>query len=220
MGASSADTAYEKILDMISTREIKSGDKINESTIANRFGMSRTPVREAIRRLQQDGLVEVRKNQGSFLRKYSYAEMADGYEITAMLTQMACRHLAEKYDQIDESDKQDIEHVFDEMDDCAKNEKKREWVILDRYFHDKLIELTGIWQLQHTYQNLMVWVHQVLWLITPVFVDLQASTDDHRALWRLIQERKAEEAGEFAYRHQLKTIQMIRRLGEFSEGVM
>lgn len=104
MGASSADTAYEKILDMISTREIKSGDKINESTIANRFGMSRTPVREAIRRLQQDGLVEVRKNQGSFLRKYSYAEMADGYEITAMLTQMACRHLAEKYDQIDESD--------------------------------------------------------------------------------------------------------------------
>ncbi len=220
MNSSSADIAYEKMLDMISRREIKSGDKITETTIASQLGMSRTPVREAIRRLQQDGLVEVRKNQGSFLRKYTYAEMADGYEITAMLTQMACRHLTERFHQINPAHIEEIEEKIEEMYQCAKNGQKREWVILDRWYHDKLIELTDIWQLQHTYSNLMVWVHQVLWLITPVFVDLTASTDDHRELLQLIKDGKAEEAGLFAYNHQKKTIEMIRRLGEFSQEML
>ena len=62
MGRSAADEAYDAIHEMISSGSISSGQQIVESAIAESLGMSRTPVREAIRRLQQDGLVEVIRN--------------------------------------------------------------------------------------------------------------------------------------------------------------
>ena len=216
---SSADIAYDYILESISSRKLKGGERLNESTIATALDMSRTPVREAIRRLQQDGLVEVRKNQGSFLRKYTYSEMADGYEITAMLTQMAVRHLAEKYETLDQAGLADIRTTIERMDTYQKEGKKQEWVALDMYFHNCLIELTGIWQLVHTYQNLMVWVNQVLWLISPVFIDLERSTGDHREIMRLIAEKDPEAAGRYAFEHQLRTVKLMRTLGEINDEV-
>src|SRR5919112_4175651 len=79
---------------MIETGELKAGDRLNENALAARLGVSRGPVREACRGLEQSGLVDVVVNRGVFIREVSSREAAELYELRAVLYGLAGRLLA------------------------------------------------------------------------------------------------------------------------------
>lgn len=89
MAKTATDEVYDALHEMISTQKLSPGDRLLEVSIAQMLGVSRTPVREAIRRLQQDGLVEIQPNKGCILKRTTLSEMADGYEIIACVSSMA-----------------------------------------------------------------------------------------------------------------------------------
>jgi len=219
MSKSATDEAYDAIHEMISTRKISSGQQIVEGTIAQMLGMSRTPVREAIRRLQQDGLVEVKPNKGCFLKEITFSEMADGYEIISLLSGMACRHLTAKYNQLSQENIKTARSILDNMKNCCQTQYKREWVELDIRFHKLLIEMTGISQLITMYDHLSLWVNQVLWLVTPLLVDIGESTRDHEKLLELIRAGDQEKSFAFACAHHMKTVQIIRNVAYLNGGL-
>ena len=68
---------------------IAPGERINESQLANRLGVSRAPIREACRQLEKYGLVEVRKNKGTFIRDIKIDEALELYDIRAALEALA-----------------------------------------------------------------------------------------------------------------------------------
>ena len=72
------------------------GDRINEKELALRFGISRGPVREALRSLEATGLVEQIPNRGVFVRQLTAAQADDIYEVRAALFSLAGRLLAER----------------------------------------------------------------------------------------------------------------------------
>lgn len=219
MGRSAADEAYDAIHEMISSGSISSGQQIVESAIAESLGMSRTPVREAIRRLQQDGLVEVIRNKGCFLKKSTFTELADGYEIIAVLSAMACRHLALHQETLDPEDLSSLQEVLENMEACLPQKRIREWVELDIRFHRLLIEMANIWQLSNMYDNLSLCVNQVLWLVTPLFVDCSQSTRDHHTLLKLIAGGKDEEAFQFARTHHMRTVDIIQKMNALGDSI-
>ena len=216
MGKSATDEAYDAIHEMISSRKISSGQQLVENSLANMLGMSRTPVREAIRRLQQDGLVEVKPNKGCFLKEITFSDMADGYEIISLLSGMAFRHLTEKYNQLDPEDIRTVYAILENMKSCCRTQHKREWVELDLRFHKLLIEMTGIPQLISMYDHLSLWVNQVLWLVTPLLVDIGESTRDHEALLELIKAGDQENSFKFGISHHMKTVQIIRNVADLN----
>ena len=79
---------------MIQVGELKAGDRLNENALAMRLGVSRGPVREACRGLEQTGLVDVIVNRGVFVREIGNEEAAAVYDMRAALMRLAGRTLA------------------------------------------------------------------------------------------------------------------------------
>ncbi|MGH3246927.1 MAG: GntR family transcriptional regulator [Trebonia sp.] len=85
---------YERLSDEIVSGQLEEGAPLVEATIATRYGTSRTPVREALRRLEQDGLVE-RGDRGLRVRGRGPEEILEIYEVRILLEAAAARHAAE-----------------------------------------------------------------------------------------------------------------------------
>lgn len=85
---------YARILDEIRAGTLNPGDRLTEADIAERLGISRTPVREAMRQLQSDGLITHTPRLGSTIRKLDYSEVSELYEMRAVLESTAARFSA------------------------------------------------------------------------------------------------------------------------------
>jgi DNA-binding GntR family transcriptional regulator len=83
--------------------ELVSGTRLRQEALAEEFGVSRTPVREALRKLQASGLVEVQPHRGALVRAPSAREIRDAYEVRAELEGLAAQLAAERihHEQLD-----------------------------------------------------------------------------------------------------------------------
>jgi DNA-binding GntR family transcriptional regulator len=84
-------SAYDRLIDEIRLGTLLPGARLREAELAARLGISRTPVREAIRRLEADGLVEHQPRQGASLRRLGHAEVTELYEMRVVLEGTAAR---------------------------------------------------------------------------------------------------------------------------------
>ncbi|MEM1236379.1 MAG: GntR family transcriptional regulator [Pseudomonadota bacterium] len=96
MGKASGETAYELMHASIREGVFQPGDRLREEEVAERLSLSRTPVREALRRLEADGIVEHRPRHGAVVRKLGHAEVVELYEMRVVLertaAEMAAKH--------------------------------------------------------------------------------------------------------------------------------
>jgi DNA-binding GntR family transcriptional regulator len=79
--------------------ELVSGTRLRQEALAEEFGVSRTPIREALRKLQASGLVELQPNRGALVRGPSSREIRDAYEVRAELEGLAAELAAERIQQ-------------------------------------------------------------------------------------------------------------------------
>lgn len=88
--------AYAKLMAAIEAGEFQPGDRLREVDVADRLGLSRTPIREAMRRLEAENIVEHRPRIGAVLRRLSRTEVVELYEMRLVLertaAQMAAKH--------------------------------------------------------------------------------------------------------------------------------
>ncbi|MEM7721438.1 MAG: GntR family transcriptional regulator [Pseudomonadota bacterium] len=93
---SQGQATYKALLAAIRRGEYVPGDRLRETEIADRLSLSRTPIREALRRLEADGIVEHRARIGAVIRALSYAEVVELYEMRLVLERTAAE-LAAKH---------------------------------------------------------------------------------------------------------------------------
>ena len=106
-----------EIEQMILRGELAVSQRVNESELATRFGISRGPVREALRALEESGLVRSEKNRGVFVREISIADADEIYDLREALDELIGRRLAL---QVTESQLQVLKALVAEMDDATK----------------------------------------------------------------------------------------------------
>ena len=96
---SQGESAYARLLDAITQGDYAPGDRLREVEISERLSLSRTPVREALRKLEADGIVEHRARIGAVIRVLSHTEVVELYEMRVVLertaAEMAAKHAAE-----------------------------------------------------------------------------------------------------------------------------
>src|ERR1700684_2095675 len=85
-----------EIEQLILSGELVVGQRINESDLAMRFGMSRGPIREALRALEESRLVRAEKNRGVFVREVSVEEADEIYDVREALAQLIGERVAER----------------------------------------------------------------------------------------------------------------------------
>ncbi|MEL6450677.1 MAG: GntR family transcriptional regulator [Pseudomonadota bacterium] len=95
---SQGEAAYAQLLTAIRNGAFKPGDRLREVDVADRLSLSRTPIREALRRLEADGIVEHRPRLGAVIRQLSHTELVELYEMRIVLertaAEMAAKHAA------------------------------------------------------------------------------------------------------------------------------
>ncbi|NVJ93475.1 MAG: GntR family transcriptional regulator [Methylocystaceae bacterium] len=89
------EVAYQQLFNAIKTGILKPGSRITETEIADMFGISRTPVRDAIRRLESAGLVIHIPRQGAVIKKLDHREIIEMYEMREVLEGTAALHAAQ-----------------------------------------------------------------------------------------------------------------------------
>ncbi len=97
--SSQRETAYEKLHQLIASGELAPGERVMELEIARQFGLSRTPVREAIRKMEAEGIISHSPHIGAVVRKLSHQEIVELYEMRLVLEEaaaaMAAKHASE-----------------------------------------------------------------------------------------------------------------------------
>ena len=78
------DVAYEKIKELILDEEIEAGEAVSENQLAEYLQMSRTPIREAIRRLEADGILVSRQGYGTILKMLTMKDIEDIFEVNGI----------------------------------------------------------------------------------------------------------------------------------------
>jgi phosphonate utilization transcriptional regulator len=132
--------------------ELPAGSKLNEASIAAALGVSRGPVREAFRALEESGLVRLEKNRGVFVRQVSLEEADEIYELRAVLDQYAGAKAAEhvRAEQVRE-----LRGLLDGMDAAAARNDLDGYHEANLAFHDRLVELAGNRKLLAMYRRLV-----------------------------------------------------------------
>ncbi len=132
-----AQQVYERLRDEVLTGALNPGVWIREHDIASAWSVSRTPVREAVRRLAQDGLVEASPNRGVRVTVLTAEDVDDVYEVRALLEGAAARRAAEY------ATAADIEYLgrlLDRIDATAASDVAAH-IRADEAFHDAIVAL-------------------------------------------------------------------------------
>ncbi len=135
-----ADTVYEALRRAILDREFDPGEPLTEQELSGRFKVSRTPVREALAKLERDSLVRVVPKKGAFVRTVSHDEIMELYQIREALEALAVRLAAPR---LDKGALADFETRFRELKARGAKLTYTEVRPLGEEFHQYLIKQAG-----------------------------------------------------------------------------
>ena len=145
------DTAYEWIRRRILDNVWPPGHRALEQEVALELGMSRTPVREALVRLQNDGLVEVVPRHGMRVLPVSPEDMREIYEVLTAPECMAAEIVARR--KPGDAELQTLTQATADMDEALARDDLEAWAAADERFHVSLVELSGNRALANTVWN-------------------------------------------------------------------
>lgn len=142
MSGSLANTVYERLREAIGNLELPPGTHLQESELAAEFGVSRTPIREALRRLSSEGFVDLAHGRGATVAQGNLRDVLDAYEIRRLLEPYAAAQAAIRgrtNPQLAE-----IEGVLAGLSSAPESDEDiRERERLDRELHSLIANLTG-----------------------------------------------------------------------------
>ena len=125
------------IKEWVFSRKLSAGDRINENALAQRLGISRGPIREALQALRQEGLVEIIPNRGAFLRTLTLKEVLDLYDVRAGMAHTAGRLLVQR---ISDRDIGALHSMHDKMVMAVANDEPLAFFRQNLVFHELLFK--------------------------------------------------------------------------------
>jgi DNA-binding GntR family transcriptional regulator len=193
------EAAYQQIRRQILDNALPPGFQALEQELALKLGMSRTPVREALIRLQNEGLVEVIPRHGMRVLPVSAADMKEIYEILTSLEAMAAELVARRAPSAAELEP--LEHASRDMDRALQKQDLDAWAQADEQFHRSLIELSGNSKLAAIVYNYWDRAHRARMFTLRLRPKPVASTREHMAVVQAIRKGDAVAARELHRAH-------------------
>jgi phosphonate utilization transcriptional regulator len=209
-GNSLAGLVQTEVERMILSGELPPGSKLTELAIATQLGVSRGPVREAFRMLDEAGLVRTEKNRGVFVRDIELNEALEIFELRAVMEMYIGRKLAET---TTAAQIKPLRALVDAMDAAARTGNAQEFHHANLAFHDGLLQLVGNAKFVANYRRLT----KELSLIRRKNLTVESMTAysrEHRGIVRAIAAHDAEAAGQAMFDHVMNSRE--RTLQNFS----
>lgn len=207
--AGSRRTAHEYVRDSLRLAILRGslpgGTRLVQADLATELGVSTTPVREALRDLATEGLIELDAHRGAVVKKLAYSELVEIHDLTRILEPEAMRLAAEASDH---ASLERAEQLADEMD--TETDVGR-WVDLNRQFHESLVELVDNKRLRDILRGLRDTAAPYIGLaLQAQDYRFPSANKHHRSLIRLIRKGDGDAAAKMAADHVDLTLRALK----------
>lgn len=195
----------------ILTGEVTAGARLNELEIARSLGISRAPVRESLRTLEQAGLVVSRKNFGVFVRVISMEDAGEIYQIRSYIDEGVGRELARR---IEEKQLAELQRMVTRMESAHDTGNAAAYHELNVAFHERMVEIVGNQKLRDIYRKLLkqLILYRRRSLGQPGA--MPRSVDEHRSILAAIRSGDVDAAGRAMRDHILASSERLQRAHE------
>ncbi|KUK13586.1 MAG: GntR family transcriptional regulator [Synergistetes bacterium] len=200
------EIVYEKLKEDIVSGVYKPGDRLVIGRIAQEFGISETPVREALRILESEGLVEIKTHVGPVVKEIDEVDVMESYIIRGVLEGFAAR---ESVDYFTDKELRKLEKLLDEMRKALESEDYVKYGNLNKSFHSFICSLTPYRKLYELIMELWnKWERtRAVFMLAPGRGE--ESLLEHEKIVELIKERKKEELEFFIREHRKKAAESL-----------
>lgn len=195
----SSELVYQGVKSRILDNVFPPGFQILEQDLAKIFEVSRTPVREALLRLEGEGLVEVVPRHGMRVYPISLADMKEIYEILSSLEPKAAELVAERH--LRDEEIFPLEQSANEMAEALEDDDLDRWANADEQFHRSLVELCGNRRLTTMVMNCWAQSHRARMVTLRIRPRPVKSTMEHIAIVDAIKKGDAKRANELFRKH-------------------
>lgn len=204
------DQVFQKLRKNILNGKYQAGDELVENTLGKEMGVSRTPVREAIRQLELEGLVQLIPNKGAVVNGISVKDMEDIFSIRSRLEGL-CAGWAAKYRT--EKELEEMEEVIYMSRFHAGKEHYEQVLELDTRFHELMYEASHSRILAHTLGDFHQYVQKARKISITSRVRSRKSNEEHSMILEAIRSQDIARAETLATQHILNTIKNLENCG-------
>lgn len=191
---------FQKLREDILSGKYREHEELKEVAIGEELGVSRTPVREAFRQLELEGLIQIIPNKGAYVTGITVKDVKDIYMIRSLLEGLCARLATEK---ITKEQLEEMEENIYLADFHAQKGHMDQMAELDNRFHDILYEACDSKLLEHTLKDYHEYVLRVRQKTLSNNTRGRASNDEHRQIMEAIKAGDAERAEKLANRHMI-----------------
>jgi GntR family transcriptional regulator, rspAB operon transcriptional repressor len=209
------DWAYEQIKRWILDREILPGTPIVINDLVNEMNISSTPIRDALLRLEAEGLVQIRARTGFFVREISQDDLKQLFELRILIEGFAAEKAARL---LNTEDIDALGELFDERAQEKDAEFSKEFLDADQKFHSIIVEGTQNPRLSQIMDSLHDLTNQGQALGLTSFDNLQQSWKEHKEILLALRRRDGQEAGRRMRFHLASVLERLLELLEFPDG--
>jgi DNA-binding GntR family transcriptional regulator len=180
--------AYNGILEMIATGQLRPGERTSVIALATRLGFGRTPVKEAITRLETEGLLVVKGRSGTSVADIDARKVRQLFSIRRLLENYAA---AEAVKYVSAHDLQDLDRHFAIMQNATRNGKRAlsEFIHADVAFHTRLIEAARNPILDRLYSSVKMHLQIVTYLHYHGADDSKIRNREHQLILQMLKKR-------------------------------
>lgn len=199
---------FDKVREDILSGVYAQGDELKEATLGAKLGVSRTPVREALRQLELEGLVEIVPNRGARVTGISRKDVCDIYYMRLSLEGLAARWAAEH---MEEEEVAELEEVVLLSEFHLKNEKQEQVARLDGRFHEILYHASASRMLEHVLTDFHHYVKRARSISVKSSNRAMESVAEHKEILEAIKNRDgnlAEKLGREHIQHVIENLEL------------
>jgi DNA-binding GntR family transcriptional regulator len=204
----SADYAYQELRHKIITKQLKPGQRLPEVNIAVQMGVSRTPVREALRRLASEGLVIIIPNSGARLAAPTAREIRDTYMVREQLETLAVSLASEN---ISDRHLRRLEEAMMEEVRAVEDKDLEAYLEVNETFHKVVADAGGNRVLSEYIENILARTNAYVVFYDPFYeMESHPSVEEHRAILSALKQHDAEKAVALIRKHLKNAIDGLR----------
>jgi DNA-binding GntR family transcriptional regulator len=209
------DWVYEELKNAIVDLRLAPGEPLREATLAERLGVSKTPIREALTRLEQEGLVETTSFKGAVVTGYSRQDLLEIYELRELLENAAVRAAAQS---MTEGDRSDLDRISRESRRLQSGQDAAKLAALISEFDTVLFAQVRNHRIQALIENLRAHLTRIGQLTAEIPGRIDASVDEHEKIVEAITARDPDLA-ERCMREHIRSVRddQLRALHETAD---
>jgi len=201
------DEIVTRVRDMIIEGTLAPGARIHEGQLGQALGVSRTPLREALKFLASEGLIELVASRGAVVRKFTPKDVRDMLDVLAVLEsfagRLACRHATA--DEIAE-----VRRLHDRMTERYQVRDRLEYFKLNQQIHSSFLRLSGNPALEAAHASIQSRLKRIRYIGNQEPQQWQDAMTEHQAMIRALETRDGEALARVVTRHMDGTWERVK----------